>query len=489
MLKILQGSQVKHLDALHSQSQSISSWELMERAAQSFVEWWVTQAFDLQMPVFIFCGAGNNGGDGLAIGRMLHELGYELTIVACFMDSSRLKSDPAHNLELLPDSIPQVSWKEVKLPSFGILIDAFLGVGIEGSLRQEAKEIIALINSFPGQIISVDLPSGLPSDGIASGPVVKASITLTFAFPKLALLLPEHAHYTGELVIKDIGIGEEAYEEFDSDFYYLEESDIPPLHIKFHRFSHKGDFGKILIWSGQKGKMGAAVLAAKSALRTGTGLLNVLIPESERFILQVAVPEAMCTWELPEDLSRFDAIGIGPGIGLDIDPDQVKELMRRFARPLVLDADALTLLGRNPELQHYIPEGSILTPHVVELDRLLGISGNHLERMEKASHFAVNRKVNVLIKGAHSVACLSDGRKIFNSTGSVHMATGGSGDVLTGVFTSLLGQGYSPDRALLCGMYHHGLAGELAGKQKNRGTIASDIVEQIPETLKRALGK
>lgn len=489
MLKILSGSQVKQLDALYSQSQSISSWELMERAAQAFVEWWKTEAFDRQLPFYIFCGAGNNGGDGLAIGRMLHELGYEVTIVACFMDSSKLKTDPAHNLELLPLSIPQVSWRDVQLPSKGILIDAFLGVGIEGPLRSEAKEIIALINSFSGEIISVDLPSGLPSDEIVFGPVVKASITVTFAFPKLALLLPEHAHFTGELIIRDIGIGDEAYKDFDSEFYFLEDRDIFPLHRKFHRFSHKGDFGKVLLWAGQKGKMGAAVLAAKSALRTGTGLLNVLIPESERFILQVAIPEAMCTWELPGDLSRFDAIGIGPGIGLDTDPDQLRELMHRFARPLVLDADVLTLLAKNPELLDFIPEGSILTPHLIELERLIGTSKNQLERIEKASRFAVDRKVNVLIKGAHSVACLSDGRKVFNSTGSVHMATAGSGDVLTGVITSFLGQGYSPERALLCGMYHQGLAGELAGNQKNRGTIASDILEQIPETLMRVLGR
>lgn len=489
MLKILSGTQVKILDQQYTIRKGISSWELMERAANSFVEWWKKEKYDQAMPVFVFCGAGNNGGDGLAIGRMLHELGYEVTIVACFMDSSKLKTDPAHNLELLPLSIPQVSWRDVQLPAKGILIDAFLGVGIEGPLRSEAKEIIALINSFSGEIISVDLPSGLPSDGIGLGPVVKARITVTFAFPKLALLLPEHACYTGKLIIKDIGINDEEFDGFDSNFYFLEDRDMFSFHRKFHRFSHKGDFGKVLLCAGQKGKMGAAVLAAKSALRTGTGLLNVLIPESERFILQVAIPEAMCTWELPEDLSRFDAIGIGPGMGLDTDPNRLGELMRRFARPLVLDADVLTLLAKNPDLLDYIPEGSILTPHVVELDRLLGLSVNHMERIEKASQFALNRKVNVLVKGAHSVACLSDGRKIFNSTGSVHMATAGSGDVLTGMITSFLGQGYTPERALLCGMYHHGLAGELAGALKNRGTIASDILEQIPETLMRVLGR
>lgn len=487
MLKIISGSQVKILDQTHTIRAGISSWELMERASRSFVDWWKKEYYDLDLPVFIFCGAGNNGGDGLAIARLLHGLGFQVTMVACFLDASKLKPDPSRNLELLPISIPQVSWRDVRLPVQGVLIDAFLGVGLEGSLRSEAEEVIDLINSFSGEIISVDLPSGLLSEGIASGPVVKASVTVTFAFPKLALLLPEHAHYIGDLVIKGIGIADEELNAFESDFYYLEQRDIPGLHRKFHRFSHKGDFGKVLLWAGQKGKMGAAVLAAKSAMRTGTGLLTCLIPESERFILQVAIPEVMCTWELPEDLSRFDAIGIGPGIGLDTDPNRLGELMRRFARPLVLDADALSILSKNSQLLEWIPEGSILTPHIVELDRLLGSSRDHLDRMEKASQFAVDRKVNVLIKGAHSVACLPDGRKIFNSTGSVHMATAGSGDVLTGVITSFLGQGYTPEHALLCGIYHHGLAGELAGTLKNRGTIASDILEQIPESLKSVL--
>jgi ADP-dependent NAD(P)H-hydrate dehydratase / NAD(P)H-hydrate epimerase len=482
MLKILSGQQVKLLDSSHIQKAEISSLDLMECAAFGFVHWWTTMGFDKQKPVFIFCGAGNNGGDGFAIGRLLYKSGYKVSVFKCFADAAKLSEDAKLNFKLLPDGIAIRNWKDFDPKIKGIVIDAFLGVGLLGDLRPEAFEIIQKINSFQDRVISVDLPSGLPSDDVLEGICVKADWTVTFAFPKLSLLFPEHASVTGELVVVDIGIKEDEYLGFNSSFFFLQKHDIPGHHKEFHRFSHKGDFGKVLLISGSEGKMGAAVLACKAALRSGSGLVSALVPKSERQIVQTSVPEAMCLFDLPKDLNSFDALGIGPGLGLEKTPE-LQSILQKFKKPLVLDADAITILGENPELIPLIPRGSILTPHLKEFDRLFGKTSNHKKRLVKATEFCQTWNLNLVIKGANSVICLADGRQIFNSSGTHYMATGGSGDVLTGVITSFLGQGYSPENALVCGVYHHGLAGEIASKTKLRGMIASDIIEAIPQTF------
>jgi len=483
MLKIIAGNQVKELDASHVEANEISSLDLMESAALAFVDWWRSQDFDGSLPVHVFCGAGNNGGDGLAIARLLHQAGYHTTVYRCVSDSTRMSADASSNLNLLPKGIRMEAWEDFAADE-GILIDSFLGVGLKGDLRPQAEEIISRINAFPGRVISVDIPSGMPSDQMLNGSSVEADYTVTFAFPKLSLLFPEHAKATGELVLLDIGIGDSEYKNFDSPYFYLREKDISNFHRKFHRFSHKGDFGKILMVAGSRGKMGAAVLACRAALRTGSGLVTALIPEEERYIFQVAAPEAMCSFALPEDLSRHDAIGLGPGIGV-VREDVLKAIFEQYAKPLVIDADGISLIAKNLDLISLVPKGSIFTPHLTEFDRLFGKSANHLDRLKTASEFCQKWNLNLLIKGANSVICLADGRQVFNSSGTQFMATGGSGDVLTGMLTSFLGQGYSPEEALICGVFQHGLAGEIAGETRRRGTIASDIIDAIPETFVR----
>jgi len=370
------------------------------------------------------------------------------------------------------------------LPDDGILIDAYLGLGCKGELREEALLRIKKINSFGGKIIALDLPSGLPADTSPMGLVVQAMTTVTLGFPKLSLLCPEHAQFTGELFVLDIGFEPEEFEDFPSTTYYLEEKDILSRHRTFHRFAHKGDFGKVLLEAGSKGKMGAAVLAAKSAFRTGSGMVTVWIPEEERGILQTALPEAMCVFGDGVDLIAYDAVGIGPGWGLDKGA-LFHQLLRSSTKPLVLDADALTLLSLDQKLWSFIPKGSILTPHLKEFDRLFGPSSTHFERMAKAKACCLKYGVNLLLKGANSLCTLQDGRQVFNSSGSKYMATAGMGDALTGMLTSFLGQGYSPENALLCGVFHHGLAGEFAGEHYLRGTMAQDLIEAIPATFRR----
>lgn len=483
MLKILPGSQVKLLDSNHIQNTGISSLELMERAAKGFVDWWNSKGFDHAIPVNIFCGAGNNGGDGFAIARLLDKSGFKVSVWKCFDESASLSPDAQMNFKLLSEGIQLKNWNEFDSNSDGIVVDAFLGVGLTGELRSTAKAIILKINSFDGKVISVDIPSGLPSDDLLSGPCVRADFTVTFAFPKLTVLFPEYGPKTGELVLVDIGIKDEEYGVFNSTYFYLQKHDIYPCHRRFHRFSHKGDFGKVLIAAGSEGKMGAAILSCKSALRSGSGLVTALVQKSERQIIQIAVPEAMCQFDLANDFSGFDAIGIGPGWGVIGKSALLESIFQQFKKPMVIDADALTILSENPDLLPLIPKGSILTPHLKEFDRLLGSTSNHKERLEKAADFCKSQELNLLIKGANSVISLADGRQLFNSSGTPYMATGGAGDVLTGMLTSFLGQGYSPENAMVCGVYHHGLSGEIAGVRYRKGTIASDLIDAIPETF------
>ncbi|MEY3565452.1 MAG: hypothetical protein RJA23_1622 [Bacteroidota bacterium] len=483
MMKILSASEIANLDQLHLEKLGVSNHAFMELVAQRFVSWFQEQGFSSATPVVICAGAGNNGGDGLAIARLLYSLGYSVQVATCFSLEANLSPDCQQNLSLVPSLIPCYPLDSSPLPDRGILIDAYLGIGCKGELREEALLRIKKINSFGGKIIALDLPSGLPADQGPTGLVVQATTTVTLGFPKLSLLCPEHAQFTGKLFVLDIGFEPEEFEDFPSTTFYLEEKDLLSLHRTFHRFAHKGDFGKVLLVAGSKGKMGAALLAVKSAFRTGSGMVTVWIPEVERGILQTALPEAMCVFGDAVDPSAYDAVGIGPGWGLD-KGELFHQVLNAATKPMVLDADALTLLSLDQNLWPKIPKGSILTPHLKEFDRLFGPSSTHLERMAKAKACCLKHGINLVLKGANSLCTLQDGRQVFNSSGSKYMATAGMGDALTGMLTSFLGQGYSPENALLCGVFHHGLAGELAGQRFLRGTMAQDLIEAIPETYR-----
>ena len=483
MQKILSALEIANLDQIHLKRKGFSNHAFMELVAQRFVDWFQIQGYSFQVKVLVCVGAGNNGGDGLAIARILFTLGYPIEVATCFSSGATLSPDCQQNLSLLPSQIHCRTLENTILPNDGILIDAYLGIGCSGPLREEAEQRIQTMNSFEGTIIALDLPSGLPADSILSGGAMKADLTVTLGLPKLSLLLPEHAEYTGELVVLDIGFDEEEFNDFSGQTYFLEEKDVLPLHRKFHRFAHKGDFGKILLVAGSKGKMGAAILASKAAFRTGSGLVTCLIPEEERAALAAAVPEAMCVFGEQQEFSAYDAIGIGPGLGLD-QGEAMKKILSATRKPVVMDADALNCLAKDPSIWTLIPKGSILTPHLKEFDRLFGASQNHLERMAKVKACCLSYGLNLVLKGANSLSSLSDGRQVFNSTGSKYMATAGMGDALTGILTSYLGQGYSPENAVLCGVFHHGLAGELAGEKYLRGMMSHDLIEAIPETYR-----
>lgn len=484
MQKILSATEIAVLDQIHLAKKGFSNHAFMEFVAQRFVDWFQSQEYSPKVKILVCVGAGNNGGDGLAIARILFSLGYTVEVATCFSPEAKLSPDCAQNLSRLPPQIKRCSLGTSSFPSAGVLIDAYLGLGCVGPLREKAIARVQLINSFGGTIISLDLPSGLPADSILAGIVVKADLTVTLGFPKLALLLPEHAECTGKLVVLDIGFSEEEKDDFLSTMYFLEEKDMLSLHRRFHRFTHKGDYGKVLLVAGSKGKIGAGILAAKAAFRTGSGLVSCWIPEEERSALVASVPEAMCVFDEDQDFSVYDAIGIGPGLGLS-QGELIKKLLSASSKPMVLDADALNCLASDPTIWDLIPPGSILTPHLKEFERLFGSSQNHLERLAKAKAICLKYAVILVIKGANTLCSFADGRQVFNSSGTKYMATAGMGDVLTGMITSFLGQGYSPENAVLCGVFHHGMAGELAGEKHLRGTMAQDLIEAIPETYHR----
>ncbi|WBL41824.1 NAD(P)H-hydrate dehydratase [Algoriphagus halophytocola] len=483
MQKILTGAQVKELDANHVKITGQSSLKLMESAGQSFVNWFLDQGYSKEKKILIAVGAGNNGGDGLVIARLLVERQYQVRIIDCFGSIDRFSPDALSNFNLLPKSVQVVKLNPDIFKDYAILIDAYLGVGLRGELRESAIDTIQSLNLFQGVKISIDIPAGLPSEGVGNTELCfQANWTVTFEFPKLALLLPENTWIVGELIYAKIKVDAEAFDQMETSYYFLEKKDIPALHKHFTRFSYKGDLGKVLLIGGGPGKMGAIILSCKSAMRTGSGLVTCHIEESERAIIQTAVPEAMASWGLIANPEYYDALGIGPGWGTDNRLRQFQQLLKDFNKPMVIDADGINLLAKHEALLSQVPENSILTPHIGEFERLVGNCQGHLERLSKAKLFAMEHKLIIVLKGANTVVSLPDGKQIFNSSGTQYMATGGSGDVLTGMITSYLGMGYDPVNAALCGVYHHGLAGEIASKSKFRGTIASDIIDAIPET-------
>lgn len=481
MLKLLSGSQVRSLDAAFIQSQGISSLDLMENAAFAFVDWFLKKQFSRASTVYVFAGKGNNGGDGVAIARLLSVTGRSVVLI--HVDKLEdCTPDNQSNRVRLPNEVNAVQLEDFdwNFANNSILIDALLGVGLTGPLLGRFLEIVQRINSIDCLKIAVDLPSGLPSDDIVQGEAIRADFTVTFQFPKLSLLFPEHASFTGRLIIADIGIPRDFLQKFDGDRFLVQREDILPLHVKTNDFIHKGDMGKVMLVGGSKGKVGSILLASKAALRTGSGLVYANIPADEPLTCQVAYPEIMYTSELLNDL---DAIGVGPGWGTTLDPEELMRLFQKYRFPLVLDADAINLIAKYPKLLQAVPRESIFTPHLKEFERLVGPCENHKIRLEKAKSFAVTYQVILVLKGAFTCISTPQGEQYFNSTGNKYMATAGSGDVLTGMISSFLGQGYSPQNAALVGVYHHGLAGDIAARTKNRGLIASDIIQAIPNSF------
>jgi len=502
-MKILSREQIRDADSYTIQNEPIASIDLMERAAKTFTRY-VLKQFKIKKNVYIFCGKGNNGGDGLVVARLMLE--KEINVFVFVVEhSSDASNDFQINLNRLNEKYPQrIKFlsdhnQEFSFHKDDIIIDALWGTGLTRPIVGFVKSIIEKINSSGSTIIALDIPSGTFCDQYNNdSSKIKADFTISFQNPKLAFFIPENEDYVGQWRIVDISLDKNFISNINNKHFYLLADKIKMILKPRKKFQHKGNFGHALIISGSYGKMGAAVLCTKACLKAGAGLVSAHIPECGYQIMQMSIPEAMVFIDNDEKITSkitsaksFNAVGIGPGIGTHRKTRKAfRKLLRSKPEKLVLDADAINIISRNKRILKLLPENTILTPHIGEFDRLAGKSNNHFERLEKAKLLAEKYWIIIVLKGHYTAIILPDSTIYFNSTGNPGMATGGSGDVLTGIIVSFLAQNYSPVDAALSGVFIHGLAGDISASEQNSiSLIASDIITALPFAFNKILTK
>lgn len=495
-MKIFLTQSIKGLDAYTIENEPIASIDLMERASQVLAKA-IAERWTVDTPFAVFAGPGNNGGDALAVSRLLVEKGYRVEVYL-FNTKGELSPDCEVNKERLAD-VQNVDFHEVTsqfvppvLTDEHVIVDGLFGSGLNKPLSGGFAAVVRYINASPAKVVAIDVPSGLMGEENTfnvRANIVRADVTLSLQLPKLAFLFAENQELVGEWELLDISLNEDAIEEADTDYFLLEGEDMQELLKPRGKFAHKGDFGHALLIAGSQGMAGASVLAAKACLRSGIGLLTVHVPYCNNVIVQTSVPEAMTELDrgdtcfaCPTDTDDYQAVGIGPGLGKSEETEAaLLEQIDACAAPMVVDADALNILAGHRSYIGRLPKGSILTPHPKELERLVGKCQDSYERLTKARELARTAGVFIILKGAYSVVITPQGKCFFNTTGNPGMATGGSGDVLTGVVLALLAQGYLPQDAACMAVYVHGLAGDIACKKKGVvGMMAGDIVNYLP---------
>ena len=520
-MKILPVEKIREADAFTIEHEPVDSIDLMERAASKVYEWFMKRCKTKEVNVKIFCGIGNNGGDGFALARMLYFTGIipEVFVVRisdkmsrdCEINFNRLKDCRDVTLVASEAEIPMYDiFSEDDFPIIKdneIIIDAIFGSGLNRAVEGFVAELIKHLNNNNAIRIAIDIPSGLFVSGgqqttdngqqssskahssqLAVHSIFKADYTLSFQFPKLAFMFPENDVYVGQWEVLDIGLHKDYIENVETLNFYTTEDIAMPILRKRTKFSHKGTYGHALLVAGSSGKTGAALLSAEACLRTGVGLLTAHLPKDALLPMQIYLPEAMTSIDKSDthcteinDILPYTAIGVGPGIGKN--PETVillKKIIQEATQPLVLDADALNIIAENPTWLAFLPNNTILTPHPKEFERLFGKTNNSYERLELQRQMSVTHNIIIVLKGAHTAITFPNGTCFFNSTGNPGMATAGSGDVLTGMILSLLAQRYSPEEVSLLGVYLHGKAGDIAAKEIGENSmIARDIIKSI----------
>jgi NAD(P)H-hydrate epimerase len=499
-MKILSSDQIREADQYTIKNQPITSLDLMEQAATrcyAAIQDEIGDKIEGQ-PIHVFCGIGNNGGDGLVLARLFFNAGFDVNIyISRYSNKSttdfkvnlgRLKG---HDINLVDIDMAE----DLKPIKNGWIIDAIFGTGLNRPPRGIAAATIKHINQQDLPIISIDIPSGLFSNLPAHHDMDKtiaADYTFGFQVPKLAFFMPENFNYVGNWNVVDIGLDAEFVEQQESELYYLVPSKLKAMLRNRSKFEHKGDFGHAVIIGGDTEKAGAVVLAGKAALRAGAGLVTLMVPEKIIPIVHVSAPEIMCvangedyirSWEKKKLPKAMNKIGLGVGVGMGKQSrtkDFLKDLLEDSFDPIVLDADAINIIAGDQKLMDEVPAQSILTPHIGEFKRLVGNYKNGFEMLKKQIEFSIKHKVIVVLKGAHTRISTPRGKVFFNPTNNPGLATAGSGDVLTGVITGLLKQYDNPVNAALLGVYLHGKAGDLAlKKQSMESLIASDIIDNL----------
>ncbi len=495
-MKILTAEQIRLADQFTIENEPISSIDLMERASGAFTDWFIRK-FTTAQSVIVVSGTGNNGGDGLAIARIIKNSGFDVTVMII---GSWEKGSPDFkiNLNRLKDLNRGTELLSQKATiSQDVVIDALFGSGLTRPVTGNFADIINRINGSESTVVSVDIPSGLFCDKpVLNGAIVEADYVVSFQVPKLSFFLPQHGGYVGNWEVVDIGFKQEYIDSVESSNETVDPKFISSLFKVRAKFYHKGNAGRALLVTGRRGKIGASILCAKACLRSGIGLLELHIPGDGNIILQTTVPEAMVHLDSnpnyitqTTETEAYDVIGFGPGIGQDkATIKAIGDYIEKCKTPVVIDADALNILSSNPLLIPIIPANSILTPHPGEFKRMVGDWTDDYDRLEKQKEFSSKHNVIVVLKNAHTSTTLPDGRVFFNTTGNPGMATAGSGDVLTGIITGLLGQGYEPWKSAILAVYLHGLAGDISKEilGVEESIIASDIVDNLPKAISQA---
>lgn len=501
IMKIFTGAQIHELDKYTIEHEPIKSIDLMERAANALTQA-VIRRWSQSVPIVVFAGPGNNGGDALAMARMLTERGYQV-LTYLFNTIGKLSADCDINKRRLLDRKPKQfvevtqEFEPPQLDAGMLVVDGLFGSGLNKPLAGGFASLVKYINASPADVVSIDMPSGLMTEDNTynvRANIIRATLTLTLQQEKLAMLFTENQPYFGQLEVLDIGLSKEGMEKIDSQYTQLEACDVRPLLLSRDPFAHKGIMGNALIIAGSYGMAGAAILATQACLRSGVGKVAVCTPKKNVMILQTAVPEAVLRIDREEttfsetiEADDFQALGIGPGLGTtEQTAIAVISQLRRTQCPIVCDADALNILANHHAWLQQLPQGIIFTPHPKELDRLEGQSTDSFERLMRARDLAERLQGYVILKGHRSALCCPDGHIVFNSTGNAGMATAGSGDVLTGILTALLARGYGQQQACIVAMYLHGLAGDLAAHDLGQESlVASDLVKYLPKAFKK----
>ncbi|WP_321287106.1 NAD(P)H-hydrate dehydratase [uncultured Sunxiuqinia sp.] len=494
-MKLFVTKQIAAIDQFTIQNEPIPGIDLMERASLEIANWLIHHISN-EKKLIVFAGPGNNGGDALAIARLMAKHNYlcELYLLNFGKD---LTGSPAENWDRLinQDKVRLTVIQEKDLipdiPAESVVLDGLFGSGLSRKLEGLPLQIVQKINASKAKVVAIDIPSGLFGEDNSENDLknmVHADYTLTFQFPKLSFFFPEHEKILGEWEVLPIGLHPDAISQTESPLHYLTEQEIAKSLVDRDKFSHKGTYGHALLIAGSYGKIGAAVLASKACLRSGVGLLTTHIPHTGYQIMQTTVPEAMCCID-PSDLmftefpklDQFSAVGVGPGLGLKPNSQRgLKELLEAKPDKLVLDADALNILSMKPEWLRLLPEDSILTPHPKEFERLAGATIDSYSRLQAQLSFSAKYKVIVVLKGAQTCITTPSGEVYFNTSGNPGMATAGTGDTLTGILLGLLAQNYTPLETAQLGVFIHGLAGDLAAQEVGEvSLIAEDLIQHL----------
>ncbi|WP_185870512.1 NAD(P)H-hydrate dehydratase [Blattabacterium cuenoti] len=515
-MKILSLNQIKKADQYCIDYEDISSVELMERAAKSCFNWMIKHYHHKlirKIPFIILVGNGKNGGDGLSLSKMLHLHGVMVTIYIVNISNHFSKEFIINKNKILKYGIELNTINEgEKFPSFNNknskLIDAVFGIGLNRSIKEYWKSFFHYINNQKfSSVISIDIPSGLfmeKNHDDFEEIIIKATHTLTFQVPKLPFFLPDYANYVGEWHLLNVGWKKKYTNNMHVKNFYIDDTDVRFIYKKRKKFSHKGNYGHGVIIGGSYGMIGSIFLSAKASFRIGIGKLSVYVPRCGNQIIQTILPEAIVKTDMQENLigtipnsfftttKKHAAIGIGMGMGkhpmtgyaLESFLLRLKNKNKKI--PMVIDADAINILSGQSNILNLLEKETILTPHQKEFDRLCGPWKNDYQKLYLLKKFSKKYNLFLVLKGAHTVISTPHGDLYFNSTGNPGMATAGSGDVLTGIITGLLAQGYSPKDACIMGVYLHGLAGDIASKELNEESImAMDIINYIGKAYQK----